>query len=175
LKLKPETTCEAWWNSHTLDRADGPAVIERDNATDIIICEEWWRDGALHRIGGPAVIERDPVTGIVTLEEWWVDGSLHRADGPAIIERDPATGAVTREEWFIEEDLAQASVAAAIRAITELVTGEPTIPCVDIVDLRHVLVEAGRAVFGQGEAEGPDRARRAVDAALADLKRQLRR
>jgi hypothetical protein len=38
LKLKPETTCEAWWNSHTLHRDDGPAVIDRDSATNIVIC-----------------------------------------------------------------------------------------------------------------------------------------
>jgi hypothetical protein len=30
-------------------------------------------------------------------------------------------------------------------------------------------------VFAQGETEGPDRARRAADAALADLKRKLRK
>jgi hypothetical protein len=74
-------------------------------------CEKWWKDGALDRADGPAVIERDPVTGIVTREDWWRDGSLHRTDGPAIIERDPATGAVTWEEWWIEEDFAPPSAA----------------------------------------------------------------
>jgi cell division GTPase FtsZ len=71
------------------------------------------------------------------------------------------------------DDPAHDRVTTILAAITELVTGEPTIPCVDIVDLRHVLVEAGRAVFGQGEAEGPDRAIRAADAALDDIRRQL--
>jgi hypothetical protein len=104
-------TCEKWWKDGAPDRADAPAVIERDTATDIIICEEWWSDGTLHRTDGPAVIERDPVTGIVTREDWWTDGSLHRTDGPAIIERDPATGAVTCEEWWIEEDFAAPSPA----------------------------------------------------------------
>ena len=72
------------------------------------------------------------------------------------------------------DDPAHDRITAILAAITGLVTGEPTIPCVDIVDLRHVLVDAGRAVFGQGEAEGPDRAIRAADAAIADIRRQLR-
>ena len=73
------------------------------------------------------------------------------------------------------DDPAHDRIAAAIRAITDLVTTEPpSIPCIDLVDLRHVLVDAGCAVCGQGEAEGPDRAIRAADAALDDIKRQLR-
>lgn len=75
----------------------------------------------------------------------------------------------------MKPDPALDRLAAAIRAITELLTTEPpSIPCVDIVDLRHVLFDAGRAVFGQGEASGPDRAIRAADAALDDIRRQLR-
>lgn len=35
-------------------------------------------------------------------------------------------------------------------------------------------MDGGRAVFAQGEAEGPDRAIRAADAAIAELKRKLR-
>jgi hypothetical protein len=73
----------------------------------------------------------------------------------------------------LKPDPALDRITAAIRAITELVTGEPPIPCVDIVDLRHVLVDAGCAVFGQGEAEGPDRAIRAAYAAIADIRRQI--
>lgn len=77
-------------------------------------------------------------------------------------------------EALAKGDPAHDRIAAAIRAITDLVTAEPPpIPCVDIVDLRHVLFDAGSAVFGQGEAEGPDRAIRAADAALADIRRQL--
>jgi hypothetical protein len=158
MQLKPGTTCEAWWNDHTLDRADGPAVIERAADTEIIVCEEWWRDGTLHRLDGPAVIERDATTGIVTCEEWWTDGSLHRIAGPAIIERDAATGAVTNEEWFIEGDLvAPASIAAAIRAITGLVTAPPNLIGFDFVFFRDAFIDGGRAVFGEGEAEGADR------------------
>jgi cell division GTPase FtsZ len=66
------------------------------------------------------------------------------------------------------------ALTAVIRAIADLLRDEHTIPCVDLVDLRHVLVDAGCAVSGQGEAEGPGRAIRAADAALADLRRQLR-
>ena len=181
--------CEKWWKDGGLHRLDGPAVIERDPATDTVICEEWWSDGTLHRVDGPAVIERDPATGIVTREDWWNDGSLHRTDGPAIIERDPATGIVTCEEWWREGDeiappaaepvpqagdTAHDDIAAMVRAITGLVTGPPNLIGFDFADLRVALFEQGCAVFAQGEAEGPDRARRAVDAAVADLKRQLR-
>jgi cell division protein FtsZ len=66
------------------------------------------------------------------------------------------------------------AIAAAIRAMTGLVTGPPNLIGFDFADLRVALLKQGRAVFGQGEAEGSDRARRAVDAAFADLKRQLR-
>jgi len=66
-------------------------------------------------------------------------------------------------------------IAAVIRAITELVTDPPNLIGFDFADLRTAFIGGGRAVFAQGEAEGPDRARRAADAALADLKRQLRR
>jgi cell division GTPase FtsZ len=72
------------------------------------------------------------------------------------------------------DDPAHDRITAILAAITELVTGEPSIPCVDIVDLRHVLVDTGRAVFGQAEADGPDRAIRAAEAAMDNLKRTLR-
>ena len=68
-----------------------------------------------------------------------------------------------------------ARIAAVIRAITTLVTGPPTLPCFDFVDLGVFVKERGRAYFGEGEAEGPDRAISAAEAAIDDLKRQLRR
>jgi cell division protein FtsZ len=71
-------------------------------------------------------------------------------------------------------DPAHDAIAAAIRAITALVTGPPNLIGFDFADLRLALFEQGRAVFGQGEADGPDRARRAAEAALADLKQQRR-
>lgn len=61
-----------------------------------------------------------------------------------------------------------------IRAITGLVTGLPNLIGFDFADLRTALIEQGCAVFAEGEAEGPDRARRAADAAIADLRRRLR-
>lgn len=70
-------------------------------------------------------------------------------------------------------DPAHDAIAAAIRAITGLVTGPPNLISFDFADLRVALFEQGRAVFGEGEAAGPDRAIRAADAAIADLKRQL--
>jgi cell division GTPase FtsZ len=72
-------------------------------------------------------------------------------------------------------DPAHDGIADLVRAITGLVTGPPNLIGFDFADLRVALFEQGRAVFGQGEAEGPDCARRAVDAALDDLKRTLRR
>jgi cell division protein FtsZ len=74
----------------------------------------------------------------------------------------------------LSDDPAHDAIAAAIRAITGLVTGPPNLIGFDFSDLRCALIEQGRAVFAQGEADGPDRARRAADAALADLRRQLR-
>jgi len=84
-------------------------------------------------------------------------------------------------------DPAHDEIAAVIRAVSGLVTGEPNLVGFDFADLRLALHRSepappgggrekagGRAVFGQGEAAGPDRARRAAEAAIADLKRKLR-
>jgi len=68
------------------------------------------------------------------------------------------------------DDPAHDEIAALIQAITGLVTGLPNLIGFDFADLRVALRGQGRAAFGQGEAEGPDRARRAADAALAELK-----
>jgi cell division GTPase FtsZ len=65
-------------------------------------------------------------------------------------------------------------IAAAVRAITTLVTGPPTLPGFDFAFLVDAFTGGGCAVFGEGEAEGPDRAIRAADAAIADIRRQLR-
>ena len=43
----PETgtvTRQAWYKDDQLDRADGPAYIERD-AAGVIVAEEWWKGG----------------------------------------------------------------------------------------------------------------------------------
>ena len=64
--------------------------------------------------------------------------------------------------------------AAVIRALTSLVTGPPSLPCFDFVDLAVFVKERGRAYFGEGEAEGEGRAIRAAEAAIADIRRQLR-
>lgn len=78
-------------------------------------------------------------------------------------------------------DPAHDRITAILAAITGLVTGPPNLIGFDIADLRAALIEpapakagGGRAVFGQGEAEGPDHAIRAADAAIADIRRQLR-
>jgi len=74
----------------------------------------------------------------------------------------------------MSDDPAHDEIAAVIRATTSLVTNEPNLVGFDFADLRMALKDGGRAVFGQGEAAGPDRARRAAQAAIADLKRKLR-
>lgn len=66
-------------------------------------------------------------------------------------------------------------IAAVVRAITTLVTAPPTIVGFDFVFLLEAFTGGGRAVFGEGEAEGPDRAIRAADAAITDIRRQLRK
>jgi len=65
-------------------------------------------------------------------------------------------------------------MAAAIKAMTVLVTNPPNLIGFDFADLRAALIDGGRAVFGEGEASGPDRALKAAEAAIADIRRQLR-
>ena len=72
-------------------------------------------------------------------------------------------------------DPAHDRITAILAAITGLVTGPPNLVGFDFADLRAGLINGGLAVFGQGEASGPDRAIRAADAALADIREQLRR
>jgi cell division GTPase FtsZ len=60
-------------------------------------------------------------------------------------------------------------MAAIIAAMTALVTGPPNLVGFDFADLRTGLIEGGYALFGQGEASGPDRTIRAADAAIADM------
>lgn len=63
-----------------------------------------------------------------------------------------------------------------IRTFTGSLTG-PSMVGVDIADLQAVFdpdgAETLRAHFGSGEASGPNRARDAAEAALADLRRAL--
>ena len=65
-------------------------------------------------------------------------------------------------------------MAAIVKAVSELVTQPPTLVGFDFADLRYALHDRGRAVFGQGEASGENRAVRAAELALADIRRQLR-
>ena len=68
-------------------------------------------------------------------------------------------------------------IAAAIKAMTGLVTGPPNLIGVDPADLRAIFKDAGPAVFGEGEASGqPEqgRATRAAEIAIAEIKRQLK-
>jgi hypothetical protein len=71
-------------------------------------------------------------------------------------------------------DQALDRITAIIRSLTSHLAQQPAIPCLDIADIRTGLLNGGRAYFGKGEAEGPDRAVKAADAALRDLKRVIR-
>lgn len=72
-------------------------------------------------------------------------------------------------------------VAEAVRTIADLLTRVNLIG-IDFADVRTVLHRdglagaggGGVAWLGTGEASGPDRAVKATEAALLDLKRQLR-
>lgn len=65
-------------------------------------------------------------------------------------------------------------VSAAVRAVSDLVH-KPVIIGLDFADVRAVLHEGGLAFCGHGTASGPGRATRATEAALADLREQIRR
>lgn len=68
-----------------------------------------------------------------------------------------------------------ARVYAAIRAVGYLCT-QPKLIGLDFADVRSILDrdgEGGVAVVGHGIAKGPDRAVKAAEAALADLREQL--
>jgi len=62
--------------------------------------QEFKVSGSLHRNDGPAVIERDARSGIVIREEYWERNRLHREDGPAIIERAARTGKISSEVFY---------------------------------------------------------------------------
>jgi len=64
------------------------------------------------------------------------------------------------------------SVTSAVRAVADLTTKQGLV-CLDLADVRAVFSRGGIAVSGVGEAEGPGRAIRAAEAAIADLRRQL--
>ena len=78
-----------------------------------------------------------------------------------------------RRNSVLSDDPAHDEIAAVIRAATSLVTNEPNLIGFDFADLREAFKDGGSAVFGEGEAAGPNRATRAAEAAIADLKRKL--
>lgn len=65
-----------------------------------------------------------------------------------------------------------ASATSAVEAISKLVSQRGLIG-LDFGDIETVLRDGGRAVFGEGTATGPDRARVAAERALSDLRRSL--
>ena len=69
----------------------------------------------------------------------------------------------------MSEDPTLDLVAAVVRAITTMLPKRPG-GFVDLADLRIVLENGGFAAFGEGEADGPDRATKAAEAALDELR-----
>lgn len=67
-------------NGGKLDRADGPASIERWRNGNYI--EDYRKDGEHHRDGGPAMIEKRP--NGTYIETWYQNGRRHRDGGPAV-------------------------------------------------------------------------------------------
>jgi cell division protein FtsZ len=65
-------------------------------------------------------------------------------------------------------------IASIVRAITEPFVQQPQLPALDFADMRTAFLDGGLAAFGQGEAEGEDRAIKAAERAIADLKRAIR-
>ncbi len=73
----------------------------------------------------------------------------------------------------MSEDPTLDRVAAVVRGIATTMPGWPG-GTTDLADLRIVLEAGGVAAFGVGEAEGADRATKAAEAALADVRLHLR-
>ena len=67
-------------------------------------------------------------------------------------------------------------VMAAVRAFTAMMHRHGLVS-LDYADIRACILDPdglkGRAVHGEGEASGPDRAVKAAEAALLDLRRRL--
>ena len=73
------------------------------------------------------------------------------------------------------DDKALDTIREVIWAISQP-NAQQQMPGVDIADLRTVLLDAGTALYGSGEASGQPkqgRATRAAEAAIVDLKRKL--
>jgi hypothetical protein len=102
------------------------------------------------------------------------DSALHCAKRAADTSFDLEMRGGPREN--VSDDPAHDEIAAVIRATASLVTNEPNIVGFDFVFLRDAFKDGGRAIFGEGESAGPpgqDRAIRAAEAAIANLKRKL--
>jgi len=91
-----ELDVEAWTVNEILHRIDGPALVGRDKAGNVI-AQEWFQNGRLHRVDGPAQIFKMPDG---EERRWYLSGDLHRDSAPAILVVSRETGAVLFEEWY---------------------------------------------------------------------------
>lgn len=84
-----------------LHRVGGPAYLEIDPGTGIVIQEKHYIKGVVHRDGDyPAVTTRHKVTGIPLAETYVVNGLWHRNNKPARIIYDPETGEISERSYF---------------------------------------------------------------------------
>jgi hypothetical protein len=78
----------------------------------------------------------------------------------------------TRKAGTSEPSDAQQPTCITIRSITDLLMIDGLI-CLDFVDISSIMRDGGTAVVGIGEAAGEDRATKAAEAAILDVKRQI--
>ncbi|BBK31886.1 hypothetical protein STHU_25200 [Allostella humosa] len=83
--------------------------------------------------------------------------------------QDPAKGFGDEQSGPVGRS--DAAIVSVVLSITDLLTTRGMI-CLDLADISSVLRAGGPAVWGQGEASGPDRARRAAEGALLDLRQK---
>ena len=67
---------------------------------------------------------------------------------------------------------AQQRTCITIRSVTDLLVIQGLI-CLDFADVSSIIRNSGTAVVGIGEAAGEDRATRAAEATILDVKRQI--
>jgi YD repeat-containing protein len=121
-------TMESWFDGGQLHRTDGPALVTKDAAGNVL-SQQWFQNGRRYRAGGgPDVLIVQHVDGEKTETRQWYDaqgrlrhelttcptsrgqaykeffydenGKRHRDKGPAWFVAD-ARGEVVTEEWYL--------------------------------------------------------------------------
>ena len=79
-----QVICEEWYYEGARHRSDfcGPAYIEWDPNTRVVVRERYYENGKLNNTCGPAWIDRDAHTGEVTGQYYYVQGVRLEVVGP---------------------------------------------------------------------------------------------